>query len=297
MPRKKRGSISKFKKPWEIAMIIRSTHFCKEYNNLSPILYCDSEIHEYYKEVGLDRCFDEIRPILPTISDFDPSIFWSAGKFIAINDVKENFLMIDLDAEVRFEIDFSNCDVFCAHSEGILENDLVHYPDPELIDTNGYFTSKYGFNWDKKAYNTSLLYFKDLQIAKEYATEALNFIRGTDKINPSFEIAYILLPEQRFLYEFCKYNQLKVSPLISGIYQPEDKLRKTKCFFDNSNIDEITDRGFLHVWGFKKKIFNIEDEEQALFGKLISSRLNLKDHIIECVIKNRELYGSKNIHF
>ena len=255
MPRKKRGSISKFKKPWEIAMIIRSTHFCKEYNNLSPILYCDSEIHEYYKEVGLDRCFDEIRPILPTISDLDPSIFWSAGKFIAINDVKENFLMIDLDAEVRFEIDFSNCDVFCAHSEGILENDLVHYPDPELIDTNGYFTSKYGFNWDKKAYNTSLLYFKDLQIAKEYATEALNFIRGTDKINPSFEIAYILLPEQRFLYEFCKYNQLKVSPLISGIYQPEDKLRKTKCFFDNSNIDEITDRGFLHVWGFKKKIF------------------------------------------
>jgi hypothetical protein len=296
MPRKKRGAISKFKKPWEIAMIIRSTHFCKEYNNLSPILYCDSEIYEYYKEVGLDRCFDEIRPILPTIPDFDPSIFWSAGKFIAINDVDENFLMIDLDAEVRFEIDFSNCDVFCAHAEGILENDLVHYPDPGLIDTNGYFTSKYGFNWDKKAYNTSLLYFKDLQIAKEYATEALNFIRGTDKINPSFEIAYILLPEQRFLYEFCKYNQLKVSRLISGIYQPEDKLRKTKCFFDNSNIDEITDRGFLHVWGFKKKIFNIEDEEQALFGKLISSRLNLKDHIIECVIKNKELYGSKNIH-
>ena len=296
MPRKKRGAISKFKKPWEITMIIRSTHFCKEYNNLSPILYCDSEIYEYYKEVGLDRCFDEIRPILPTIPDFDPSIFWSAGKFIAINDVDENFLMIDLDAEVRFEIDFSNCDVFCAHAEGILENDLVHYPDPGLIDTNGYFTSKYGFNWDKKAYNTSLLYFKDLQIAKEYATEALNFIRGTDKINPSFEIAYILLPEQRFLYEFCKYNQLKVSRLISGIYQPEDKLRKTKCFFDNSNIDEITDRGFLHVWGFKKKIFNIEDEEQALFGKLISSRLNLKDHIIECVIKNKELYWSKNIH-
>jgi hypothetical protein len=297
MPRKKRGAISKFKKPWEIAMIIRSTHFCKEYNNLSPILYCDSEIYEYYKEVGLDRCFDEIRHILPTIPDFDPSIFWSAGKFIAINDIEENFLMIDLDAEVRFKINFSNCDVFCAHAEGILENDLVHYPDPGLIDTNGYFTSKYGFNWDKKAYNTSLLYFKDLQIAKEYATEALNFIRGTDKINPSFEIAYILLPEQRFLYEFCKYNQLKVSRLISGIYQPEDKLRKTKCFFDNSNIDEITDRGFLHVWGFKKKIFNIEDEEQALFGKLISSRLNLKDHIIECVIKNKELYGSKNIHF
>jgi hypothetical protein len=100
-----------------------------------------------------------------------------------------------------------------------------------------------------------------------------------------------LLPEQRFLYEFCKGKELNVSALISGIYQPEDKLRKTKCFFEDSNIEEITEKGFLHVWGFKKRIFNIEEEEQALFGNLISSRLNLKDHIIECVIKNRELYG------
>jgi hypothetical protein len=296
MPRKKRGAISKFKKPWEIALIIRSTYFCKEYNNLSPILYCDPEIHEYYKEVGLDKCFDEIRPILPTDPGFNPSIFWSAGKFMAINDIEENFLMIDLDAEVRFEIDFSDCDVFCAHAEAVVDNDLIHYPDPEYLDTNGYFTSKYGFNWDKKAYNTSLLYFKDLQIAKEYATEALNFIHSTDKINPAFEIGYILLPEQRFLYEFCKDKELNVSSLISGIYQPEDKLRKTPCYFADSNIDEITEKGFLHVWGFKKRIFNIEEEEQALFGNLISSRLNLKDHIIECVIKNRELYGTETIN-
>ena len=293
MPRKKRGAISKFKKPWEIAMIIRSTYFCKEYNNLSPILYCDPEIYEYYKEVGLDKCFDEIRPILPTNPEFNPSIFWSAGKFIAINDVEENFLMVDLDAEVRFEIDFSDCDVFCAHAEAILDHDLIHYPDPEFIDTKGYFTNKYGFNWDKKAYNTSLLYFKELQIAKEYATEALNFAHSIDNINPAFELGYILLPEQRFLYEFCKSKELKVASLISGIYQPEDTLRKTKCYFEDSDIDEISEKGFLHVWGFKKRIFNIEEEEQALFGNLISSRLNLKDHIIECVTKNRELYGTE----
>ena len=274
MPRKKRGAISKFKKPWEIAMIIRSTYFCKEYNNLSPILYCDPEIHEYYKRVGLDRCFDEIRPILPTNPEFDPAIFWSAGKFIAINDI-------------------SDCDVFCAHAEAILDHDLIHYPDPEFIDTKGYFTNKYGFNWDKKAYNTSLLYFKELQIAKEYATEALNFAHSIDNINPSFELGYILLPEQRFLYEFCKSKELKVASLISGIYQPEDTLRKTKCYFEDSDIDEISEKGFLHVWGFKKRIFNIEGEEQALFGNLISSRLNLKDHIIECVTKNRELYGTE----
>jgi hypothetical protein len=293
MPRKKRGAISKFKKPWEIAMIVSSTYFSRECNNLSPILYCDPEIHEYYKEVGLDKCFDEIRPILPTNPEFNPAIFWSAGKFIAINDIEENFLMIDLDAEVRFEIDFSDCDVFCAHSEAILDHDLVYYPEPEFIDTKGYFTSKYGFNWDKKAYNTSLLYFKDIQIAKEYATEALNFAHVTDSINPAFELGYILLPEQRFLHEFCKSKELKVASLISGIYQPEDTLRKTECYFKDSDIDEISKKGFLHIWGFKKKMLNIEDEEQSLFDALLSSRLNLKDHIIKCVVKNEELYGSE----
>jgi hypothetical protein len=293
MPRKKRGAISKFKKPWEIAMIVSSTYFSRECNNLSPILYCDPEIHEYYKEVGLDKCFDEIRPILPTNPEFNPAIFWSAGKFIAINDIEENFLMIDLDAEVRFEIDFSDCDVFCAHAEAILDHDLVYYPEPEFIDTKGYFTSKYGFNWDKKAYNTSLLYFKDIQIAKEYATEALNFAHVTDSINPAFELGYILLPEQRFLHEFCKSKELKVASLISGIYQPEDTLRKTECYFEDSDIDEISKKGFLHIWGFKKKMLNIEDEEQSLFDALLSSRLNLKDHIIKCVVKNKELYGSE----
>jgi hypothetical protein len=293
MPRKKKGAISKFKKPWEIAMIVSSTYFSRECNNLSPILYCDPEIHEYYKEVGLDKCFDEIRPILPTNPEFNPAIFWSAGKFIAINDIEENFLMIDLDAEVRFEIDFSDCDVFCAHAEAILDHDLVYYPEPEFIDTKGYFTSKYGFNWDKKAYNTSLLYFKDIQIAKEYATEALNFAHVTDSINPAFELGYILLPEQRFLHEFCKSKELKVASLISGIYQPEDTLRKTECYFEDSDIDEISKKGFLHIWGFKKKMLNIEEEEQSLFDALLSSRLNLKDYIIECVVKNKELYGSE----
>lgn len=293
MPRKKKGAISKFKKPWEIAMIVSSTYFSRECNNLSPILYCDPEIHEYYKEVGLDKCFDEIRPILPTNPEFNPAIFWSAGKFIAINDIEENFLMIDLDAEVRFEIDFSDCDVFCAHAEAILDHDLVYYPEPEFIDTKGYFTSKYGFNWDKKAYNTSLLYFKDIQIAKEYATEALNFAHVTDTINPAFELGYILLPEQRFLHEFCKSKELKVASLISGIYQPEDTLRKTECYFEDSDIDEISKKGFLHIWGFKKKMLNIEEEEQSLFDALLSSRLNLKDCIIECVVKNKELYGGE----
>lgn len=294
MPKKKRGVLSRFKKPWEIAMIIRSTYFSKEVNGLSPVLYCDPEIYEYYLNTGLDKCFDEIHPVLPTEVDFNPAIFWSAGKFLAINAMEENFFMIDLDAEIRFELDFSECDVFCSHIEDVNDNDLVYYPNPEYLDHNGYFSKRYGMVWENKAYNTSLLYFKDLKLAKEYANEALNFIYSIDKINPAFERGYILLAEQRYLYEFCKDHKLNVETLISGLYKPEDSLRKTKCYFEDSNVEEISEKGFLHIWGFKNKIHNLEEEEQILFGELISSRLNLKDHIVECVTKNRELYGTNN---
>jgi len=297
MPRKRRGILSKFKKPWEIAMIIRSTYFSKEINNLSPVLYCDPEIYEYYKDTGLDRCFDEIHPILPTEVDFDPSVFWSAGKFIAINAIEENFFMMDLDAEIRFKVDFSDCDVFCSHIEDINENDLVYYPTPEYLDEKGYFSTTYGSPWEYKAYNTSLLYFKDLSKAKEYANEALNFISSIDKINPAFEKGYILLAEQRYLYKYCLDRRLEVKTLISGLYKTEDKLRKTDCYFEDSNVEEISEQGFLHIWGFKNKIHNLEEEEQILFGELISSRLNLKDHIVECVRNNKELYGSEQINF
>lgn len=297
MPRKRRGVLTKFKKPWEIAMIIRSTYFSREVNGLSPVLYCDPEIYEYYKDTGLDRCFDEIYPILPTEVDFDPSIFWSAGKFIAIREMEDNFFMIDLDAEIRFEVDFSDCDVFCSHIEDVNENDLVYYPSPEYLDTNGYFLRNYSTPWEYKAYNTSLLYFKDLNKAKEYANEALNFISSIDKINPAFEKGYILLAEQRYLYKYCRDQRLDVKTLISGLYKTEDKLRKTACYFEESNVDEISERGFLHIWGFKNKIHNLEEEEQILFGELISSRLNLKDHIVECVRKNREIYDPKQINF
>ena len=289
MPRKVRGSRSKVKKPWEIALIIRSVFFAKEYNSLSPILYCDPEIYEYYKDIGLDAFFDEVRPILPTNPDFDPSVFWSAGKFQAILDMNEPFVMMDLDAEVRFEMDLSDCDVFCAHLEEINDNDLVYYPHPTYLGQN-YLVNKYGNDWDNLAYNTSILYFNSIETAHEYANEALSFIRSIGTIDPAFERGYILLAEQRFLHRMCVDKELKVKTLISGVYKTEDPLRKIPAHFEDSDVEEIGQKGFLHVWGFKNKLNNQEEVEYDLFGNLLSSRLNLKDDIISCVRKTRELY-------
>ena len=294
MPRKFRGSRSLSKKPWEIALIIRTTYFSKEVNGLSPVLYCDPEIYEYYKNIGLDSCFDEVHPILPTNPNFNPSVFWSAGKFLAIREMSEPFLMIDLDAEVRFPIDFSDCDVFCAHAEEINDNDLIYYPHPTYLGKN-YMVDKYGPTWNNLAYNTCLLYFKDLEVAKRYAEEALKFIETIPSIDPAFESGYILLAEQRFLHRMCEEENLKVRTLISGVYKTEDPLRKLPSHFEDSDVEDIGKMGFLHVWGFKNKLNSREESEHELFGNLISSRLNLKDKIVECVKNSRILYSGETI--
>jgi hypothetical protein len=290
-PKKYSGNNSLFKKPWEIAMIVRSTHFSKIVNNLSPVLYCDPVVYEYYKNTGLCNCFDEIHSVLPDNPPFNPSIFWAAGKFYAMRDMKENFLMIDLDAEIRFKLDLSESDLFCSHVEDIYAEDLNFYPPPEYLDVSGFLRHEYSIEWDTKAYNTSILYFKDLRIAHEYSNKALEFIESISTINPAFEKGYILLVEQRFLYEFAKSKNLITETLISGLYKPGDIEKKIPSTFLNSNVEEVGRKGFFHVWGFKNQIHGTEDAEKSLFGQLIASRFELRDIIVSCVIKNRELYS------
>jgi hypothetical protein len=294
IPRKRRGVVSHVKKPWEIALIISSTHFSKKVNNLSPILCCDQEIYEYYKSIGLDKCFDEIRPVLPSSPNFDPSVFWSAGKFFAILNMEESFIMIDLDAEIRFKLDLSDCDVFCTHLERVNQNDLFYYPDPIYLGPNS-LVDKYGTSWGDTACNTCFLYFKDISIAKEYATEALEFIHSIPQIKPGFEMGYILFAEQRYLYRMIMERGLKMKTLLSGYYITEDPVKKIPSYFEDSNIEEISERGFLHVWGFKTTLSKNPDEEHILFGDLISRRPDLVETIVECVSKNTEIINTVNI--
>lgn len=291
MPRKRRGQIHICKKPWEIAMIIRTSYFSRHYNGLVPVLYCDPETLLYYQKLGMDKCFREIYPILPVNPDFDPSIFWAAGKFMAIDHIQENFMLIDLDAEIRYKIRFPDSDVFCSHVEGVTEDDSIYYPDPIYLDPSNYMENKYGFKWENKAYNTSILWFKDISVAKEYASAAMDFIRSIDTLSPGFDVAYILLAEQRFLYEFCKYKGLDVNTLISGIYWTKDIKRKIDPHFEKSDVDYIGKKGFLHVWGFKNEI-NIEEKEIDLYKSLLLSRPNLVKQIEESVSINNEIYES-----
>ena len=289
-PRKFRGASSPVKKPWEIALIIRSTYFAKEANSWSPVLYCDEITYEYYDKIGLLSHFDKVYPILPlTDIGFDPNIFWAGAKFIAMKNCDSPFVMMDLDAEIRFEVDLSDYDAFFTHYEGIIPGDIKFYPDPEYLDTGGFFKERYSFEWGEKAFNTCIFHIKDLTLAKEYANAALDFMYGVSSVNPAFEkVPYILLAEQRFVYEFCKIKDLKVGTLIKGEYIPTNYMHGVDSFI-NSDLAEIGEKGFLHVWGYKSNLNSNDEEAESFFGNLISTVPQLSKHIVNSVSLNSEL--------
>lgn len=295
LPRKMKGVEIPVKKHWEVVMIIRTTYFSREINGFSPVLYCDQATYDYYESLDLIKHFDEVFPILPNDSseiDFDPTVFWAAAKFLAIEKCDSPFIMIDLDAEIRFKINPEKHDAFFAHYEMVREDDVNFYPPPEFLDKSGFLESKHGIKWSDTAINTSIIYFKDLSLAKEFASSALDFMKNIDEIDPLFDsVSYILLVEQRLAYEFCKIKAIDIGTLISGIYIPREARNGTEPEFIDSDINEVSERGFLHIWGYKKDLNANPRLEEILLGDLISSRLNLKDDIIVSISKNFEIYG------
>jgi hypothetical protein len=245
----------------------------------------------------LIKHFDEVFPVLPNDPseiDFDPTVFWAAAKFLAIEKCNSPFIMIDLDAEIRFKIDLENHETFFAHYEMVREDDVNFYPPPEFLDKSGFLESKYGIEWSDVAINTSIIYFRDLSLAKEFASSALDFMRNTDEIDLSFDsVSYILLVEQRLAYELCKIRGVNIGTLISGIYIPREARDGKEPEFINSDVNEISEKGFLHIWGYKKALNADPRLEEKLLGDLISSRLNLKEDIIGSISKNFEIYMNK----
>jgi len=287
-PRSSRGESFKPKKDWEIALIIRSAYFSKEINGFSPVLYCDPVTEKYYKDLGIYSCFDEVFSILPeSVSEYNPSVFWAAGKFIAIDHCDSPFILMDLDLELRCKIDLSECELFCSHIESIDNNCYLFYPDPYILDKDGYFEENQ-IKFGNEALNTALLYFKDLNFAKEYSSLAFNYMKSIKETDSRLENnSYILLAEQRLLSEMCKIKGISPKTLISGHYLPSKSVTGEKNPpFVNSNINEIS-KYFLHIWGYKSELNDNHFLEIDLYRKLLtSSPLEIQEIIEKSIDSN-----------
>jgi hypothetical protein len=86
---------------------------------------------------------------------------------------------------------------------------------------------------------------------------------------------------------------IDVGTLISGIYIPREARDGKEPEFIDSDVNEVSERGFLHIWGYKKALNADPRLEEKLLGDLISSRLELKEDIIGSISKNFEIYMNK----
>jgi hypothetical protein len=290
-PRILKGLSVKPKKEWEIAILIRSVYYSKNINGFSPVLYCDKITEKYYQCLGIIDIFDEVFPILPIEEkEYNTSIFWAAGKFEAIKHCDSPFILMDLDLEIRKKIDLSDCEVFCSHEERIDENCCLFYPDPNLIDKRNYFRN-IGVEFENRAINTSLLYFKDIELAKEYANISIDYMKTVKTPDENLEInSYILLAEQRFLSEFCRIKGISPKKLISGYYVPSKSvIGQMEPPFEESNVSEVS-KYFLHIWGYKILLDSDPFLEMDLYRRLIiDSPDEIKDLIENSVELNYSL--------
>jgi hypothetical protein len=293
-PKLSRGLSFGFKSDWEIALIARSTYYSKEVNGFSPVLYCDPLTESYYYELGILDCFDEVFPILPESPEgYDPGVFWAAGKFEAILHCDSPFILMDLDLEIREKIDLSDCELFCSHVELIDRNSCLFYPEPRELDREGFF-EKRGIGFGDKALNTSLLYFKDLNLAKEYSNLAMEYMKSISYVDPNMaNNCYILLAEQRLLSEFSRIKGITPKTLISGHYLPSKAVigEKDPPFID-SNMSEVA-KYFLHIWGHKIHL----DSDPSIANDLYMRLLYSSPTEIQSVIENAVEYNHSLLQF
>ena len=93
----------------------------------------DSTGAEYYRRIGIDRIWDDLKIVLDDV-DVNPDVFWAAGKLFALSTVKAPVAIIDTDFIVWEPIDFNS----------LADVTVIHFEDlyPDVYPPKEYFNMK-----------------------------------------------------------------------------------------------------------------------------------------------------------
>lgn len=191
----------------------------------------DSTGAEYYRRIGIDCIWDDLKIILDDV-DVNPDVFWAAGKLFALSTVKAPVAIIDTDFIVWEPIDFNLlADVTVIHFEDLYPD---VYPPKEYFHMKNYTFDK-RLDWSLKACNTAFCVIKSDKLLKLYTNKAIEFMRGTDEKND--RLKYMVFAEQRLLPMCAKIDGANVESF--------------------SNLDKLfsqQERRFTHTWGMKQQM-------------------------------------------
>lgn len=189
-------------------------------------LYTDSIGLSYYKQIGIDKLYDEIdTDFLDNLVGVDAAYYWTSGKIQSLQNEKEPFVFLDQDFIVRGELpsNFYNSDIGIVHweiprgnyyfTQEQWERDINHIEFPENYNCNAYSP------------NTSLVYYGCTSIIDEYVKMHKKLINSGAREIPEW---FWLATDQGILGHIIRNHKYCTNTLTDKIFLADSDYAKTE---------------------------------------------------------------------
>lgn len=192
----------------------------------------------FYRQLGIDGIWNEICEVLPTdMENIDPTMFWAAGKLLAMREMRGDYALVDEDFVVWKRLELSKTAVTVAHREDI-SPDI--YPEPSMFGVDFPLLEKL----DRQILpcNTAFLYIPDESFRDFYVNQSIAFMKSAGKCGDY--LCRMVFAEQRLLAMLCGYCGVGIDALLD----------KDKLF--------VAQDSFTHLWGAKQAMRDNEYERE-----------------------------------
>lgn len=234
----------------EILTMVISALMWRKYNGKIK-LYTDIEGLSFIEKNKLSDIWDEIDVSVLENNTYsiDPTIFWAAGKLIALEDSACPCVMLDTDLIVVKSISniLSGSEITALHSEPL--NSEVYINPNYLKKPNGYKFPDF-YDWSVLPSNTAFLYIKDNQFRDFYLDQSKSFMFNNFE-KPMENVSQMVFAEQRLLSICAVIKEIDIQYMLESPFS-----------LNNETI--------IHLWGFKNVLRKNNALEKLFMDKLIN---------------------------
>lgn len=223
--------------------------------NNGEIRMCTDKIGaEFYRKIGIDGVWNEICTVIPAdMEGIDPTMFWAAGKLLALREMRGKYALVDEDFIVWKRLALSEKAVTAAHREDISPD---VYPEPSAFGVDFPLLEK--LDREILPCNTAFLYIPDESFRDFYANQSIAFMKSAGKCGDY--LCRMVFAEQRLLAMLCGYCGVEIETLLD----------KDRLF--------VAQDDFTHLWGAKQAM---RDNEREREGFLENCRRRIYDDFPE----------------
>ncbi len=221
----------------------------RKYNG--HIFLCtDSVGAAYYRRLGIERVWDEVREVIPPDQEgIDPNMFWAAGKLLAMRETAGDYALLDEDFIVWKTLSLPKTAVTAAHRED-LNPDI--YPDPYRFGAD--FPLLDRLDLTVLPCNTAFLYIPDESFRRFYVSQSIAFMKSAPQSGDP--LCPMVFAEQRLLAMLCAYTDTPITTLLD----------KDRLF--------VAQDDYTHLWGAKQAMRDNEARREGFLARCRSRLLN-----------------------